>query len=130
MAQTERIEQVYIYDASVVTHLCELTPSYCLEPLEARAIFKDEAGVSDEVRDHVSEELIQHNDHDVTYMHASAVDALEKMWKDKPEGRWRFKNLGDCADLAPDREDFEDEEDYEGALMDAVREYCSGNAQI
>ncbi len=64
------IKTVYMFESSVVTHCCELTPSYYLTPL----YYVIENEVSDEVFDTVNDNLVNE---EPMYMHCRVVDELE-----------------------------------------------------
>lgn len=99
------IKTVYMYDSSVVTHCCEITPSYHLTPL----YYVIENEVSDEVWEMVNENLVNE---EPKYMHCHVVDELES--------------------IASEQElDFEDSESEEYKdHFEEVREYLNGNHLI
>lgn len=65
-----KIKTVYMYDTSVATNLCEITPSYELTPL----YYVTENEISDRVFDIMSGE-----DMEPMYMHCNVVDALDSI---------------------------------------------------
>lgn len=66
------IKTVYMFDSSVVTNCCEITPSYHLTPL----YYTIENEVSDEVFDTVNENMASEES---IYMHCHVVDELESV---------------------------------------------------
>lgn len=66
------IKTVYIYDKSVTTNLCEITPSYELTPL----YYITESDVDDEVHELLNNEI---GNDDVRYYHCHVVDAIESV---------------------------------------------------
>ena len=97
-----RVFTCYAFDASTHTHLCEVTPSYCLVPIET---FADLPGADDETRERLQGIIDEHAEHEPTYMHVSRVERAD------------VRPLGWTSD--PDETDEEDEE--------RVIEYCRGN---
>jgi len=65
-----KIQTIYMYDSSVQTHCCELTPSYELTPL----YYVIENEVSDSARETVDENLASE---EPIYMHCNVVDEME-----------------------------------------------------
>jgi len=65
-----KIETVYMYDSSVTTNLCEITPSYELTPL----YYVTENEISDELHSDMMQE-----DMEPMYMHCNVVDDLESL---------------------------------------------------
>lgn len=99
------IKTVYMYDSSVQTHCCEITPSYYLTPL----YYIIENEVSDETYDLVNENLANE---EPMYMHCNVVDELESIASEKEL-------------------DFEDSESEEyREHFEEVREYLNGNHLI
>jgi len=99
------IKTVYMYDSSVQTYCCEITPSYELTPL----YYVIENEVSDETYDLVNENL---GSEEPIYMHCRVVDELETI----------------SSEQGFDFESSEDEEYKEG--FEEVREYLNGNHLI
>lgn len=74
-----KVWATYVYNAAEVTYCCELTPSYCLLPIElhAHVIPDDETA-----REALFEALIDAQaDSDPIYLHCSAVDRLPENQK-------------------------------------------------
>lgn len=65
------IKTVYMYDSSVTTNCCEITPSYALTPLYYIA----ENEISDEVHETLHNELA--NEEEVRYFHCNVIDELQ-----------------------------------------------------
>lgn len=97
-----RVFTCYAFDASVHTHLCEVTPSYCLLPVET---FADLPDADEETRERLQGVIDENADREQTYMHVSRVERAD------------VRPLGWTSD--PDETDEEDEE--------RVIEYCRGN---
>ncbi len=71
-AAIERVVTTYLYDDNLDVHMCELTPSIELYPIDTSFWFRDD--VDEYERDEVENELRQHVDNDVTYWHRSDVE--------------------------------------------------------
>ncbi len=71
--QVGKIYTAYIYDKSVATHCCEITPSYELVPLYYSTEFAEHK-YSEAVEEEIQNEF--HNAEPI-YMHCSAVEKLE-----------------------------------------------------
>lgn len=99
------IKTVYMYDSSVQTRCCEITPSYYLTPL----YYVIENEVSDEVWDMVNDNLVNE---EPMYMHCHVVDELESV---QTKNGFEFESSED----EEYREHFEE-----------VREYLNGNHLI
>ena len=99
------IKTVYMYDSSVQTRCCEVTPSYYLTPL----YYVIENEVSDEVYEMVNENLANE---EPIYMHCGVVDGLESV---STKNNFEFESS----------EDEEYKEQFE-----EVREYLNGNHLI
>lgn len=97
------IETVYMYDSSVTTNLCEVTPSYELTPL----YYVTENEISDEIHSEMTGEEME-----PIYMHCHVVDLMDKF--DTQKGF--------------DFESSEDEEYKES--FEEVREYLNCNHMI
>lgn len=80
MQHIERIVQVSLMDRNQVTHLCELTPSYCFYPVETRAEFKDyiydSSREHERIRDKIDLEIQGWAEWNVFYIHCHDVDQL------------------------------------------------------
>jgi len=100
-----KIQTIYMYDTSVTTNLCEITPSYELTPL----YYVIENEVSDKTR-----ELVDGNSasEEPIYMHCNIVDELESI----------------SSEQGFDFENSEDEEYKEG--FEIAREYLNCNHLI
>ena len=94
------IKTVYMYDSSVTTNLCEITPSYELTPL----YYITENEISDEMHSEMMEQEME-----PIYMHCNVVDELESI----------------ATENAFDFESSEDEEYKDG--FEEVREYLNCN---
>ena len=94
------IKAVYMYDSSVTTNLCEITPSYELTPL----YYITENDISDELHGEMASE-----DMESIYMHCNVVDDLESI---ETENGFDFESS-------------EDEEYKDG--FEEVREYLNCN---
>jgi hypothetical protein len=101
------VNQVYVLNRSEYTYLCEITPSYFLEPVYTWVEVVD--GLSDEERERL-QEAYEHETSEPTYVHVRVVEAIIK---DHPE---RVRHYGNS----------DDEDDFMTALDDA-REYFQGN---
>ena len=99
------IKTVYMYESSVVTRLCEPTPSYYLTPL----YYVIENEVSDEVWEKVNENLVHE---EPKYMHCRVVDDLESI---SSEQELEFESS--------------ESEEY-NSHFEEVREYLNGNHLI
>ena len=98
-----KIETVYMYDSSVTTNLCEITPSYELTPL----YYVTEKEISDELFDSMrSEEMNE------IYMHCNVVDELESI--SSSQG-FDFESYGS--------DEYKEE-------LESAREYLNGNHLI
>ena len=120
-AQIARIEEVYLYDKNQHTHCCEFTPSYYLIHLYTRVIF---TAVGDQLNDHEQDEVFQayeHQDTDNCYVHVHEIDAWEA--KAKP---FTYYIHGD-PDFSDAEDEFESEEAYHDAVMDALRDHFQAN---
>jgi len=93
-----KIETVYMYDSSVTTNLCEITPSYELTPL----YYVIENDVDDEIRDKVDENI---SDEEPIYMHCNVVDELESI---SSENGFDFES----SESDEYKEEFESARDY------------------
>jgi len=74
-SKVKHIYGVYLYDQSVVTCCCEVTPSYCMIPIDLVA---GEYPDDDDARDRLYSDLREamwENDTD-SYMHCRSVDRL------------------------------------------------------
>ena len=98
------IKTVYLFDKSVQTFCCEITPSYALTPL----YYITENEVSDEMWETLHNEL----PHEVSYYHCRVIDELET---ESPNNNIDFESS-------------ESEEYLEH--FEEVREYCNGNHLI
>lgn len=98
------IKTVYLFDKSVITNCCEITPSYALTPLYYIA----ENDISDEMHETLQNELTD----EVSYFHCSVIDELET---ETPENNIEFESS-------------ESEEYTEH--FDEMFEYCNGNHLI
>lgn len=119
-----RIEEVYLYDKNQHTHCCEFTPSYYLIHLYTRVIFTPEG---DQLNDHEQDEIFQAYEHEGTencYVHCHEIDALEA--KAKP---FTYHTHGDPEFGAAENE-FENEEAFHDAVMEALREHFQANCPI
>mgnify|MGYP000874415946 CR=1 FL=1 len=83
VAQTGKIETVYLYDERVETFLCEMTPSYRLIPL----YYLTEKQISDDL-----DEIMRGEAMDDTYMHVPTVDAMRTIDLRKHVANVRFTN--------------------------------------
>lgn len=83
VAQTGKIETVYLYDERVETFLCEMTPSYRLIPL----YFVTEKEIDDELH---STMLMEPQED--TYMHVPSVDGMKTIDLRKIVTNVRFTN--------------------------------------
>ena len=71
-----KIWTLYVYNPNEVTHLCEITPSYYLEPLDYYpASLPEDENAREEIYDTLLETLCLQEQ--ATYMHCRHVDALE-----------------------------------------------------
>ena len=123
-AQIARIEEVYLYDKNQHTHCCEFTPSYYLIHLYTRVIF---TAVGEQINDHEQDEIFQayeHEDTDNFYIHVHEIDGLQA--KAKP---FTYHTHGD-PEFGDAEDEFESEEAYHDAVMDALREHFQANCPI
>jgi hypothetical protein len=121
-----RIEEVYLYDKNERTHCCEFTPSYYLIQLYTRVIFTP---AGDQLNDHKQDEIFQVYEHEATdniYVHCHEIDALES--KAQPDG-FTYHVHGD-PEFQESEGDFESEEAYHDAVMEALREHFQANCPI
>lgn len=121
-----RIEEVYLYDKSQRTHCCEFTPSYYLIHLYTRVIFTPEG---DQLNDHEQDEIFQTYEHEVTdncYVHCNEIDALEE--KARPQD-FTYHTHGD-PEFGNVADEYETEEAFHDAAMDALREHFQANCPI
>ncbi len=84
-AYVAKISDVYLYDASERTHLCELTPSYALTHVYTTIDFKPET--PDELRDSLEQKYC-YEPTDNTYMHCASVERLADKF-----------HIGQCEDM-------------------------------
>lgn len=106
--------QVYLVNLAEVTYCCEITPSYCLIPVDlvAKEYPDEDVPGGEERRNALYEELLEvNNQADVQYMHCSDFD--------------RTVPAEDRHDLTP-RLDLEDLEDGDTG-EDVARENYQGN---
>ena len=98
--QTKAMYGVYAFDRNSHTHLCELTPSYCLVFISTD--YEEVDGLSEEQKEKLNEEIIgsMYDCEKVTYMHVSSV---EKLIEAHPE---RLREVTDLLDI-----DFDDDEE-------------------
>ena len=99
------IKTVYMYDSSVTTNCCEITPSYELTPL----YYITENDISDEVDEILLNELA--ND-EARYFHCNVIDELQS---EEYSGNFEFASSED--------------EEYKDGWKEA-REYLNGNHLI
>jgi len=99
-----KIEAVYIYDASVQTNLCEITPSYYLETM----YYVTEKEISDEMWSELNANMSEND----AYHHCNGIDAMESL----------------SANNNIDFETSESEEYKEH--YEEVKEYCNCNHLI
>jgi len=96
-----RIETVFMYDENNHHHLCEITPSYELYPVETRAILKPEFADDDRLSDAISQEIMSEMTYDVSYMHVwevkSIIERYQKEEGSTPENKYdyRYFHAGD-----------------------------------
>lgn len=78
MQHVERIVQVLLFDRNEITHCCEITPSYCLFPVETRAEYKDPiydgSRESERLRDQIDSEIRRWQCHECEYHHCHRLD--------------------------------------------------------
>jgi len=79
----ESIRQVYLYDDAEVTNLCELTPSYWMEPLYVNVYLRD--GVDERVAEALYEKY-GYEPSEGTYLHAWRTNALGPIELHPPDG--------------------------------------------
>lgn len=86
-SKVSKIFTVYLYDASVVTNCCEVTPSYELTPLYYSVEFPEN---SDEKENKEVQEAIDREfpNQSVEYMHCSFVEAQEHA----PDASVKYRN--------------------------------------
>lgn len=104
-----KIKTVYYFDASQITHCCEITPSYLLYPLYAFT----ENEVSEEIKEALDYGIHVENP-EPRYFHCSEIDAIaeKKGFSHHLDGGLRY--------YAPDGKKHRE-------IMDAAYEYFSGN---
>ena len=103
------IWDVFFYDATTATHLCEITPSYHLRYLYTTALTVDDC--PDSVRDRIDSAYCYEPTED-TYMHVSSVKRYISAHPDRHHAASAKLNAHD-----------DPEEDAE----EAIREYWQGN---
>lgn len=112
-----KITRAYLYNTALAAHLCELTPSYELEPIETSQAEIDydvgnwRAGgkTEEEYRESIEQYLLAPaEDYEPIYMHTRTVDRLESV-----PVAWDFD---------PDMTEEEERE--------AVREYVQANSKV
>lgn len=115
----KRIEGVYAYDSKEVTYLCEMTPSYWMEFLEYRFVFKndEEAPEDSDTFFHELDRAEQHK-----YVHCHEIDDIVDKLKKKP---FRYSHVGDPFDGAG-----EDDIEENYTRFDAIRELWNTNPPI
>lgn len=121
-----RIEEVYLYDKNERTHCYEFTPSYYLIHLYTRVIFTP---AGDQLSDHDQDENFQayeHEDTDNIYVHCHEIDALEAKGRSND---FTYYAHGD-PEFGEAEDDFESEEDYHEAVIEALREHFQANCPI
>jgi len=79
----ESIRQVYLFDDAEVTNLCELEPSYRLEPLYVNVYLRD--GVDDLMAEDLHEKYGQEPS-EGTYLHVWRVNGMSPIELHPPEG--------------------------------------------
>lgn len=87
MQYIERIEGVYVFNRREHTYCCEMTPSYWLEFVENRAVFKPDT--PDAVQDEIDSEILSAQNESGIYVHIYQVDELLKTRK-----RYCHKHIG------------------------------------
>jgi len=123
-----RIFSVYAYDTEWRVHCCELTPSYKMRWIEDQYALKDWNDIEDpklceEADDWLSDAM------SVTelcsYMHCREVDAFP----DYQEGTFPEGAGGSClaCSFEKARENYDDDEGFHNAQMEAAVEYAQGN---
>lgn len=91
-----KIETVYMYDKTVQTNCCEITPSYDLTPL----YYITEKSISDEIYSEMESQ-----EKESIYMHCAVVDELDSI---SSEQDFDFENSED----EEYKENFEDVREY------------------
>ncbi len=115
---------VYSYDASVVTHCCEITPSYWLGNHGHIVRFKDYGSVSEDDKERFFDryELVKDEDGG-KYVHCRSVDSIATTLQAKRD--FRYCHLGHPPTV---REDFDTDEQFEKAVEDWAGEIYSTGA--
>lgn len=118
-ANVKGIDGVFTYNSNEVTYCCEMTPSYWLEFLEYRFIFKDDDAAPDDTDTFF---------HDVTrddqskYVHCHVIDDIVEKLKQEP---FRYDHIGDPFGDVP-----EDEIEDGYTRMDAIHELWNTNPPL
>ena len=72
MQHVERIEGVYVFNRNEHTYCCEMTPSYWLEFVENRAIYKE--GTPSRLIDEIDNQVLSASDEHGHYYHVYEID--------------------------------------------------------
>jgi hypothetical protein len=114
----ERIDDVFLYDKSERTHCCEWTPSYYLIYLYTSILCRE---AMDEHRRDELDQKYAHIATDNCYVHCHQIDVIE----DQAE-RSRYYKHGDPG-FEKCRDEFDSEEAWHDAVMEALREHFCAN---
>jgi hypothetical protein len=110
----DRIEGVWLFDRNSQTHMCELTPSYILHPVETRAILRYEFRDNDAIRDEVDSVIHTARDTETEAHHCLVIDR----WLE--DGNHDFKRLTHVMEEDETKEEF----------CERVLEHCQCNSQV
>jgi hypothetical protein len=130
-AKVGKIFGVYLYNPNVVTHCCELTPSYELEHMGAvlsgTGTF-DFAEASDEEREALFEYLREgiKDDEPCCYRHCSDIDRMPELKHSTTVEVGRY-NLGDYGETPADGNYRNFGDDKFKEAMEEAAEYVRGN---
>lgn len=121
MQYIKRIIQICLMDRNENTYCCEMTPSYCLFPVETRADLHDPlydgSNASEQLRDEIESEISRWQDADCFYIHCRSVDNLLAL-----------NNPARCHHYGDTGVDYE-ESPYEEQL-EALVEHFQGNQYL
>jgi hypothetical protein len=117
----KRIDDVFLYDRNERTHCCEWTPSHYLIYLYTNVVVSAE---TDDRKREALQEKYGYLPTDNCYVHCHEIDAIEK--NARP---FRYHTHGDPG-FENARDEYETDEAWHDAVMDALREHFCCNCPL
>jgi hypothetical protein len=112
-AKFGKIYSTHLFNKNEATHLCSMTPSYCLHYLGTIVEFKNESDSEDEDLVNLRDELENESGYELAdYYNCSSIDSLPA------------EDFADC--LMGDDAEWATKEEYDD-LVDELVEDCHGN---